>query len=306
MEPLSSFFLLEAAIVLYAIKILFNFLHRAVAEDKKKKKQQIVPCICVIIWDCDAALGTSSWMGFINTNNAWHWSYGNIYRFPWILCSSCIHLNTSRHKYILLNPSGWPLFNTSLAPLNANYRMCVLFDTVILLLLYSSHGIWVMKCCITIFTVWCGQSNTFKSAVYWSYTWHLTVFVFFHQNKTITEWIVFIYHFSGLIDPPECSTVHSPINTLSYNAFSYITHHSHTTPSFSPKPQLPKDYSWTWDLAFIVLPVSQTSSLSPVPELVDVRCTGTVQASDPSPGLKLPMMGGRQGGSANSSLLKAW
>lgn len=101
---------LEAAIVLFVIKIMFNFL-RAWAG----KKLLMVPRICVIVGDCDAAFGTFSWMGFINNHNACHWSWGSIYRFPWIFCPSCIHLNTSRRrqKYILFHLSGWPLLNTS-------------------------------------------------------------------------------------------------------------------------------------------------------------------------------------------------
>lgn len=90
-------FVLEAAIVLFVIKITLNFLHGAGAG----KRFWIVPCICEIVWDCDAVFSSFSRMGFINNHNACHLSWGNIYRFPWILCPSCIHLNTSRHKHFL-------------------------------------------------------------------------------------------------------------------------------------------------------------------------------------------------------------
>lgn len=120
MKPLSPF-CLEAAIVLFVIKIMFNFLRGAGAG----KKFPIVPCICVIVWDCDTAFGTCSWMGFINIHSACDWSWGNIYRFPWIPCPSC---NSFEHKQawadILFHLSGWPFLNTSL---------CALFPPVIFL-----------------------------------------------------------------------------------------------------------------------------------------------------------------------------
>lgn len=96
----------------------------------EKKKLLMVPCICAIVGDCDAAFSTFSGMGFINNHNACHWSWGNIYRFPWILCPSCIHLNTSRRrqKCILFHLSGCPLLNTSLTLWND--IMCALYPTV--------------------------------------------------------------------------------------------------------------------------------------------------------------------------------
>lgn len=119
---------LETAIVLFVIKIMFNFL--CAWAGGEKKKLLMVPCICAIVGDCDAAFSTFSGMGFINNHNACHWSWGNIYRFPWILCPSCIHLNTSRRrqKCILFHLSGCPLLNTSLTLWN--YIMCALYPTV--------------------------------------------------------------------------------------------------------------------------------------------------------------------------------